>query len=265
MSVRKSAIVFVCQVMFFYLLIHHAHAKTLWRGDFETGDLNQWHNLINPLGLGVVDHCVSGGKFAGQVVLSGDPSLLWMGREDLNRSEFHYTPALASTSENKDTFFGFNFYLPNVLSRQRHELGYWESDKTWQQMMRFAITGTEFSFQETAQQKSSENQAPVAFWTLKNGAAAKRWHSVAMHIHWSVNPQQGFAQVWFDAKDMGKYYFKTLYEADALMFTQIGILRHRENSIETLLIDNARETDNLKELLAEDRIKKQKTCRDIPE
>jgi hypothetical protein len=239
----------------FFLLcftLHNAAAKTLWRADFETGDLLQWQHLINPAALSVTRDCVLAGNYAGKVTLSGDESLLWKGREDLNRSEFHYTPEASSTDEGKDTFFGFNFYLPQPLSNARHELGYWESDKTWQQMMRFAITGTEFSFQETAQ--------PVPFWALKQGATPKRWHSVAMHIHWSINPQWGYAQVWFDGKDRGKQPFKTLYQADALMFTQIGILRHRENNVESILIDNARATDNLEELLAT-AFKKQKSCK----
>jgi energy-coupling factor transporter transmembrane protein EcfT len=240
-------------LLFLCLPLQNVAAKTLWRGDFETGDLLQWQNLINPAALSVTRECVSEGTYAGKVTLSGDASLLWHGREDLNRSEFHYTPAVASTSEGKETFFGFHFYLPKTLSDGRHELGYWESDKSWQQMMRFNIADTIFSFQETAQ------QAP--FWQIKNGALPKHWHSVAMHIHWSVNPQDGFAQVWVDSKDMGKYFFKTLYEPDALMFTQIGILRQREKAVDVILIDAARETDNLAELLAADAQQHRKTCK----
>jgi len=230
----------------------NANASILWQGDFETGDISQWNTPINPAGLSVTSECVFDGKQAGKVRLTGDDSFLWKGNKQLNRSEFHHRGTAGMTHEGKDTFFAFSFYLPKKLSEHKHELGYWESDKSWQQMLRFNITGSELSFQETA--------AKEVLWTLPEGAAAGQWHRVALHIRWSTDPKLGSAEVWVNGKHMGKNHFKNLPARDALMFTQIGILRTQEKSIEEILIDGAVETDNLTELLERDKHLVGKTC-----
>lgn len=230
----------------------NAQGAILWQGNFETGDISQWDTPINPAGLSVTTACSFDGKHAGKVRLTGDESFLWKGNKQLNRSEFHHRRAAGETYEGKETFFAFSFYLPQKLSEHKHELGYWESDKSWQQMLRFNITGTELSFQETA--------AKDVLWKLPEGAAPEQWHRVALHIYWSADPTKGSAEVWVNGKHMGKHHFKNLPAKDALMFTQIGILRTQENSAEEILIDGALETDNLTELLERDRHLVGKTC-----
>ncbi len=232
----------------------HVQSAILWQGNFETGDISQWDTPINVAGLSVTDQCVFDGKHAGKVRLTGDDSFLWKGNKQLNRSEFHHRRTAGETYEGKDTFFAFSFYLPKKLSEHKHELGYWESDKSWQQMLRFNIAGSELSFQETA--------AKEVLWKLPEGAAPGQWHRVALHIHWSTDAKLGSAEVWVNGKHMGKHHFKNLPTQDALMFTQIGILRTQENSEEEILIDGAVETDNLTELLERDRHLIGKTCRD---
>ena len=244
---------FFCSAIAMLSLSHISSASILWQGNFETGDIAQWNTPINPAGLSVVSDCVFDGKHAGKVRLTGDDSFLWKGNKFLNRSEFHHRRAAGNTHEGKDTFFAFSFYLPKKLSEHKHELGYWESDKSWQQMLRFNIAGSELSFQETAAKK--------VLWTLPEGAAPGQWHRIAMHIHWSTDPEVGSAEVWVNGKHMGKNHFKNLPAKDALMFTQIGILRTQENTVEEILIDGAMETDNLTELLERDKHLVGKTCR----
>jgi hypothetical protein len=220
-------------------------AKTLWKADFETGDTRQWHWIANPEAASASSECSFDGKFSGKITLSGDAKFLWNGHAELNRSEFHYTPEKGSTHEGKETFYAFSFYLPEAFSLEgRHELGYWESDQTWQQMMRFNIQGEDFSFKSTAEQNP--------FWTKKNGAKAKQWHKVAMHIFWSTDPKKGFAKIWLDGENMGQHFFQTLLVADADMFNQLGILRNQQEKIETIYIDKVFATDNLTELLETD-------------
>lgn len=223
------------------LTIQQVDASILWQGNFETGDQSQCSTAINPAGLSVITECAFDGKYAGKVRLTGDESFVWKGNKFLNRSEFHHRSAAGNTYEGKDTFFAFSFYLPKKMTEHKHELGYWESDKSWQQMLRFNITGSELSFQESA---GKEVQ-----WKLPQGAAPGQWHRVAMHIHWSTDPKIGSAEVWVNGEHMGKNFFKNLPTKDALMFTQIGILRTQEETVEEIFIDGALETDNLTELL----------------
>ncbi|WP_331344680.1 polysaccharide lyase [Cellvibrio sp. UBA7661] len=229
-----------------------SNASILWQGDFETGDMSQWNSPINAAGLSLTSECTFDGKHAGKVTLTGDDSFLWRGNKFLNRSEFHHRRAAGNTHEGKDTFFAFSFYLPQKFSEHKHELGYWESDKSWQQMFRFNIHGSDLSFQESA--------ASDVLWKLPEGAAPGQWHRVALHIHWSTDPKLGSTEVWVNGKHMGKHHFKNLPTKDALMFTQIGILRTQEQTTEEILIDGALETDNLTELLERDRHLVGKTC-----
>lgn len=230
----------------------HTHASILWQGNFETGDMSQWHTAINPAGLSITSECTYDGKHSGKVRLTGDESFVWKGNKSLNRSEFHHRSKPGNTYEGKDTFFAFSFYLPKKMTVHKHELGYWESDKSWQQMLRFNITGTELSFQESA--------AKNVLWKLPDGATPGQWHRVAIHIHWSTDSQIGSAEVWVNGQHMGKNLFRNLPAKDALMFTQIGILRSREETVEEIFIDGALETDNLTELLERDKHLVGKTC-----
>jgi len=219
---------------------HHSDGAVLWRGDFETEDFSQWDYLLHPAGFSITRDCVREGKAAARITINGKESFLWQGRKELNRSELQYKPTQGATIEGKDTFFRFSFYLKSPFSEREHALGYWESHGNFQQMMRFNITGTALSFQETATNNP--------FWRLPNGAAPRRWHQLLMHIHWSTDAHKGFVQTWVDGTDMGKNNFKTLNSPNAAMFTQIGILRHQEDSIEEIFIDDVMATDSLAEL-----------------
>ncbi len=234
------------------ILCVHTQASILWQGNFETGDQSQWSTAINLAGLSVITECAFDGKYSGKVRLTGDDSFLWKGNKFLNRSEFHHRRAAGNTYEGKDTFFAFSFYLPKKFSEHKHELGYWESDKSWQQMLRFNIAGSELSFQESATQ--------AVLWKLPQGAAPGQWHRIAMQIHWSTDPKIGSAEVWVNGAHMGKHFFKNLPTKDALMFTRIGILRTQEKAVEEILIDGAMETDNLTELLERDKSLIGKSC-----
>lgn len=238
-----------------FLITNLVQAKVLWKADFESGSTLEWHWIANPDAISVTQECQFDGSYAGKITLTGESKYLWNGRPDLNRSEFHYSPEKGSTHEGKESFYAFSFYLPEIFSMQgRHELGYWESDKTWQQIMRFNIKGKDISFKETKQKN--------AFWTKKGGAKPKQWHKVAMHIFWSTDPEKGFTETWVDGENMGKYFFQTLNKSDADMFNQLGILRDQQDKIETIYIDKVFATDNLTELLETDAHLIGKPCRE---
>ncbi|HEY7885922.1 MAG TPA: polysaccharide lyase [Cellvibrionaceae bacterium] len=212
----------------------------LWQGDMETGDLSQWSYIANPKGVSLVQDCVYQGNYAARIAIDGDEKFLWNGREDLNRSELNYRPE--NTMEGDNTYFGWSFYLPAILADARHELGYWETQNSWKQHMRFNIEGDVFSFQLS--------DAPERFWEVPGFATAGVWRDVAMHIHWSSDPEKGFMEVWLDGKSMGKTAMATRYNDTDAMFTQMGILRDRREEQEVIYIDNAREGESIEAVLA---------------
>lgn len=213
-----------------------------WRGDFEHGDLRQWNYWVNPQGLAVEENCVYAGKYSGRATINGSPEMLWLGHQHLNRTEFNYQPENGRVGEGKDLFFGWSFYLEQELTDTRHELGYWESAKKYQQMFRFNLHGQKFSFQETAQAEP--------FWVKDNFATVGVWHDVALHIHWSTNDQLGSVSVWLDGVYVSSQKFKTLFAENENMFTQIGLLRDQQAAVETILIDNVRAGENIDAVLS---------------
>ncbi|MDX6849613.1 polysaccharide lyase [Gilvimarinus sp. SDUM040013] len=211
-----------------------------WQGDFETEDLSQWHYLANPAGISVQSDCVYQGGYAAEITISGDEQFLWHGNAALNRSELNFKPA--DTREGTDVYFGWSYYLPKPLSSAKHELGYWESSDSWQQQVRFNIHGEALSFQSS--------RADEVYWRLPEGASAGVWHDLAMHIHFSSDPTQGHMTIWHDGEKISEQYLQTRVNDTDAMFTQIGILRAREDSTATILIDNARQATDVQTLLA---------------
>jgi len=222
------------------LLSTGAQAELLWQADFETGDLSQWSYIANPIGASVTSECAYQGRYAGKIAITGADEYLWHGNPALNRSEFHYRPA--ATAEGDTTYLGWSFYLPEPLLNIRHEIGYWESDNSWQQQMRFTLTGDTISF--------SRSDAAQPYWSQPGFASAGVWHDVAMAVHWSSDPATGYAQVWLDGKPMGRTQLQTRVNDTDDMFTQIGLLRARVEAQEVILIDNVRAADNIEQVLA---------------
>lgn len=217
-------------------------AKTLWQGDFETGDLTQWQYLVNKQGLSVSHQCAFYGKFAGLISLSGSEDFLWNGRDELNRSEYHYKPKAGLIREGANTYFGWSFLLPEALVGKRYEIGYWESANSYQQMFRMSLEGSQLNFEETSGGR--------IIFSESDFVVPGRWHDIALHIHWSVVPSKGFVQVWLNGKNKGRHTFQTLYKSDEAMFVQVGLLRQRIDMTELMLIDNARHVSHRADLLS---------------
>ncbi|WP_041521857.1 polysaccharide lyase [Gilvimarinus agarilyticus] len=232
------------------LLASSARAELLWQADFETGDLSQWPYITNPVGASITSDCTYEGQYAGQIAITGDEKYLWHGNEALNRSEFNYQPA--ATGEGDTTYIGWSFYLPAPLLSVKHEIGYWESGNSWQQQMRFNLIGETLSF--------TRSDATEPYWSKPGFASAGVWHDVAMAVHWSTDPAQGYVDIWLDGKAMGRTQMQTRVNNTDPMFTQIGLLRHRVAQREVILIDNVRAADNIDDVLAAFNPQEPKTC-----
>lgn len=216
-------------------------AKVLWKGDFEAPDFSAWNARLHGDAIQLQHDCFSQGDTAARIDLTDDPSLLWNNNPALNRAELKYQPADGQTSEGKSTFFAFSYFLPDALPAAKHEFAYWETDKTWQQRFRFNLSKQGISFQ------ASDADKPV--WSFVRGSHPHQWHRLALHIHWSSDPQKGFVEVWVDGFHQGKTAMATLPEGRAAMFTQLGLLRDASPTPVSIFLDDAIEVDNLTELL----------------
>lgn len=217
-------------------------AEVYWRGDFETGDLTQWSYLLNAAGISLCAKHKAEGRYAAHVIIEGKPEYLWKNNPALNRVELQYLPDAERTAEGSDLNFGWSFMLPALLTRSRHEFGYWESSPRYRQIMRFNLAGESISFQMTAMQEP--------LWKSEAAIRANQWHAIAMHVHWSTDPAKGYVSVWFDgAAVVTRAPARTLVPGNDRVFIQLGILRDLTDTVEEIYIDNALAASSIEDIL----------------
>ncbi|WP_437578987.1 heparin lyase I family protein [Sorangium sp. So ce887] len=218
-----------------------ASAAPVWTGDFETGDLSQWTTSLNGERISVVTSPVLQGTRAGQIQLTNDA--VWPNN-GIKRVELNHKPAAGRTAEGDDTYFAWSFYLPEALAADPPtQIGYWESDQTYNQVMSFEVVGQKISF-------ATRKPANKVHWEAASAVTPGVWHRIALHIKWSTNASQGSVDVWFDGEQVvtgGQA--QTLADGNA-HFTQIGLLRNpaefRDSPI--IVLDDAVEGDTLEDV-----------------
>ncbi|HYP90542.1 MAG TPA: polysaccharide lyase [Polyangiaceae bacterium] len=211
------------------LLTGRAHAELLFHGDFETGDLKQWGYLLNEDGLSVVSEPVADGTHAGKVQITKDN--LWSN--GLNRVEVQYKPPAAQVSDGAESFYGYSFNVPEALSADNHQVLYWETDSTYQQVMHVAIEGQKMYF---ATQKPSFTK----HWEQDGAATPGKWHRLVMRVKWSADAATGEVDLWFDGQKVVDAAKAQTYLGNPA-FVQHGILRQPTiDKVETLYMDDAR-------------------------
>ncbi|WP_437869744.1 polysaccharide lyase [Sorangium sp. So ce363] len=217
-----------------------ASAAPVWTGDFETGNLNQWNTTLNGEHISVVTSPVLQGTRAGRVQLTNDAR--WSN--GIKRVELNHKPAAGRTAEGAQTYFAWSFYLPEALAADPPtQIGYWESENSYNQMMSFEVVGQHISFAT----RKPDNKV---HWEADGAVTPGVWHRIALHIRWSTNPNQGSVDVWFDGKQVvtgGKA--QTLADNNA-HFTQIGLLRNPSEFTDSpvIVLDDAVEGDTLEDV-----------------
>jgi hypothetical protein len=202
-----------------------AGAEVRWRGDFETGDLSQWSFLLNKRGLTVVRGPVAEGRHACLVEITDQD--LWPN--GLNRVELQHKPAAPLTAEGAEGFYAWSFYLPAELGAGRHQLGYWESDKSYRQIMSLETEGRTIRF-------VTRLPADKVWWTGEDRLTRKRWHRIVMRVKWSRDPARGLVELWYDGeKVLRDAAARTIWDNPS--FLQIGILRDRPGSKKQIVLD----------------------------
>lgn len=222
-----------------------AHAAPVWVGDFETGDLSQWSYLLNSDVDGMTysqadTQIVTQGTYAGRIELHNDA--VW--GNGLKRVELQHAPASGRTAEGQTTYFAWSFYLPEALPVDPgQQIGYWESNGSYQQMMAFDVAGERITF-------STRRPDNVVQWEQDGAATPGQWHRIAMGIAWSTNVDLGRVDVWFDGEQV-----VTAAAAQTLAdgndhFTQVGLLRGQIEfaDVPVIYIDDAVEGDSLEDV-----------------
>jgi hypothetical protein len=213
-----------------------ARSAQVWVGDIETGDLSQWSGTLFGEHITVVQSPVLQGSYAAQIQLTNDA--VW--QNGLKRVELNHSPGAARTAEGTELYFAWSFYLPETLPTDpSQQIGYWESDNSYQQMMAFNVMGEHIQFITQKPQYKVQ-------WEADGKVTAAAWHRIAMRVKWSKDPAQGSIDVWFDGEKVVTGVAAQTLADDNAHFTQIGLLRGKVEFQDApiLLIDDAVEGDS---------------------
>jgi uncharacterized protein (TIGR03382 family) len=167
-----------------------ASASTLWKGDFETGNLSQWTRLQSVASdrLLVVSDVVREGRYALKAtVRKGDDPIDASG----NRNELVYMSRETPGTEyfyKWSTLFPTNYPSANAwqVFAQWHQEGCCGSPP-----LEFFIVGEEMRMRVGGSSGKVLWRAP-----LERG----RWHDFVMRVKWSSDAKVGFVELYKDGK-----------------------------------------------------------------
>ncbi len=200
-------------------------AEVIWRGDFETGNLEQWKGAPKSDAVKVVQDIVREGKHA--VRIDGSNAAK---RGTLDRIEFQHQPAPPGTAEGTERWFGWSLYLPKKLTDGFHTVGYFETRNSWSQLMSFEAQGEDLKFSTRVPYK--------LHWTGKGKLTPGRWHDFAVHVLWSRDPAKGFIEVWFDGENIVPLAKTATLKDENVCFLQVGFARETSDVPETIYLDH---------------------------
>jgi hypothetical protein len=217
-----------------------ARSAPVWVGDFETGDLSQWSGELNGEHITVVQSPVLQGSYAAQIQLTNDA--LWSN--GLKRVELNHSPAAGRTAEGAELYFAWSFYLPETLPQDPSQtIGYWESDKSYQQVMAFHLEGEKIRF-------ITQKPQYAVHWEADGKVTTATWHRLAMRVKWSKDPGQGSVDVWFDGEMVVTNASAQTLADDNSHFTQLGLLRGKVEfqDMPIIVVDDAVEGNTLEDV-----------------
>jgi uncharacterized protein (TIGR03382 family) len=215
-----------------------ASASTLWKGDFETGNLSQWSRVQSVASdrLQVVSDVVREGRYALKTtVRQGDDPIRASG----NRNELAYLTEEAPGTEyfyKWSTLFPENF--PSVHS--------WQLFAQWHQTgccgsppLEFYVVGEEMFLRAGGSEGRVVWSGPLV---------RGRWNDFVLHVKWSSDPNTGFVEMYkdgelvlpktFAATQFGgeRNYLKLgLYRDSSI--SQVGVVYHDGFTMGTTLAD----------------------------
>ncbi|TXT22065.1 MAG: hypothetical protein FD138_3776, partial [Planctomycetota bacterium] len=230
----------VCLVMLL-LPARPVAAEIIWRGDFETGNLEQWRGTaMKNSAVRVVSDPVRAGKYA--LRIDGTNAAR---SGDRDRIELQHQPLPPGTAEGTERYFGWSVFVPKKFTDGVHNVGYFESRNSWRQLMSFEVRGEDILY---------TTRVPYArHWSGKGKLTPGRWHDFAVHVLWSRDPKKGFVEVWFDGEQVvPKTMTATLLDENPAFF-QIGLMRETSDVPETIFIDHVIEATTLAEVTPPDR------------
>jgi uncharacterized protein (TIGR03382 family) len=167
-----------------------ASASTLWRGDFEPGNLSQWSRIQSVASdrLMVVSDVVREGRYALKATVHrGDNPISASG----NRNELLY---LSQETPGVDYFYKWSTLFPQGYPSSNT----WQVFAQWHQNgccgsppMEFYVVGEQMHLRVGGSSGRILWHAPLV---------RGHWNDFVMHVKWSPNPKVGFVEMYKDGQ-----------------------------------------------------------------
>ena len=248
----RTTLVCLAAVVFDYRAAAPAGAAVVWRGDFETGDVSQWNELLNatnttPPRVTVVGSPVRAGARAGRVEVRNDN--LWSN--GLNRVELGHHPAPAKF-EGSDRYYAWSVLVPTdgTWDGREKQIAYWEADAIYRQVMSFVVSGADVRF-------VTRLPRDTVRWNGAGALTRGAWHDFVLHVRWSTDAGAGLVELWFDGRQVvEKTRVATMLRdargAPEANFLHLGIFRGQPPApatTEVLYLDAAAEATALGDVI----------------
>ncbi len=251
-------------------------AKILFKAGFETGNLSEWTQTgvrsqnATARNIQVVTDVAAEGKYAGKFTIHEDDVF------NAQQLRVQIGGPKITVEEGSDTYMSFNLYMAEA-PKDRDNFFYWEGTPPprYDNVMTWWVEPKEGNRDRLGDPPmDQEPLTPIPLFpgsskqggggTLikygtgnlgRNGIhwqsdfAIGKWHHLAMHIHWSEDPEKGNVRLWFDGVPVLDKKVKTK-GPESVYFCQPGIHRspHRPSS-DTIYFDNFILADTLEEVL----------------
>lgn len=175
---------------FALLLPTLATASTVWRGDFETGNLSQWdrEQTVSSSRLLVVDSTVREGRYALKTtVRQGDDPINASG----NRNELLYLDREPAGSE---FFYKWSTLFPKSFPRSPR----WQIFTQWHHEGSSGSPPLEFYVVDDQLRFRVGGSTGKIVW--KAPLQRELWNDFVLHVKWSPDPKVGFVELYHNGK-----------------------------------------------------------------
>lgn len=193
-----------------------ASASSVWKGDFETGNLSQWdrQQVVAADRLQVQSDVVREGNHALKVtVKKGDDPINASG----NRNELLYMGLEPAGTEN---YYKWSTFFPASFPRAN----------TWQVFVQWHHLGLNgspplefFIIDDEMRMRAGGVSGPIVW---REPMQRDRWHDFVLHVKWSPDPKVGFVELYKDGElVVPRRYVATQFKGD-VNYLKMGLYRN---------------------------------------
>jgi hypothetical protein len=238
----------LCATLGATLLVGSAGGAIGWRGDFETGNFNQWSFGVqqkDPSRSTIVSNLVRQGRYAARFeVRSGDNNVGGSGSGE--RAEALIPASQTGAGEGVEQWWAWSNYFPADFASGGGKWNFFtqfhHTGSTGQSNVEFTVADQKTLMLITNSGDPSSNTVERNFNLAP--LAKGRWYDILFHVKWSSNPNVGFVETYVNgSKVVPRTSLATLYPGQSVYLKQ-GFYRAACSCTSVVYLDGTRRADS---------------------